>query len=117
MGCGKPFCTCCETAYAEGLADGFKSGFEIGYKRGVRSGYISGYLDGYHRLEPPPAYKKEIASLITSYEPPMLARRIRLSCGCYGTCTCLLPIPSLSYSSLYPKRKCTCIGVCYCVKD
>jgi hypothetical protein len=88
MGCEKLFCSCCETAYADGFADGFKSGFRIGYKRGFRSGYISGYLDGYEGYKPLPIYEREIARLIPEYKPLKLLEPIRLSCGCYSVCTC-----------------------------
>ncbi len=143
MGCGQKYCTCCETAYAEGVADGFRSGFEIGYKRGHRSGYISGYLDCSRGLEPLPEYKSEITPLIDYYKPPkltevgrlpcgcywtctckpMLPEPIgtfmskRLSCGCYGTCTCPPSFSSIDYLNSPRKRKCTCIGICTCGAD
>ena len=142
MGCGKPFCTCCETSYAEGLADGFKAGFNVGYRRGHRAGYISGYLDGYNNLEPLPAYKAEILPLLPEYKPVKLLPAGKLACGCWHYCTCRI-VPELpTYKPLrlgdpdrlpcgclytctcwsrplIPTRtrllnECSCIGVCYC---
>jgi hypothetical protein len=85
MNCGKLFCTCCETAYANGLADGFKSGFGVGVERGYRAGYVSGYVDAANGRAPLRAYADEINHLLpaafnsklpapysASYEPPEL---------------------------------------------
>lgn len=119
MSFGKRYCTCCETAYAEGLADGFKSGFKIGFERGHRSGYISGYVDAYHGREPLPAYKHEITPLIAfeKYEPPKLTDPGRLKCGCYWTCTCPPAIPSLNYFPSSLKRTRMRTGDCNCKED
>ena len=145
MGCGKPFCTCCETSYVAGLADGFKSGFETGYKLGHRNGYVTGYLDRHNNLEPLPQYKASVQSLMPVYEPPKLPELNKLSCGCLITCTCkpllaetsnnqLPDIPSLNrlscgcygtfsciksvqnYFNPILQDRCTCIGNCICGK-
>ena len=122
MGCGKLYCTCCETSYAAGLADGFKSGFEIGYNRGHRNGYVSGYLDRHNGLEPLPQYKNDIKSLLPVYEPPKLPNLNQLSCGCYITCTCK-PLLQKSFSYEPPtipslnRLSCGCYGTCNCLKS
>ncbi len=119
MGCGKPFCTCCETSYVAGLADGFKSGFDLGFRRGHRSGYVSGYLDRHNGYEPLPAYKADIERALPVYEPPKLPDPLKLACGCYSTCTCkpLLPNPISTYRPPEPpvlRLACGCFGTCTC---
>ena len=109
--CGKPFCTCCETAYVEGFCDGYKTGFTRGHK----AGYVSGYLDGHTGMPPLPEYEPIIRPLLQ--EP--ITRR--LSCGCLGTCVCYLSKPSLPVFEPKPlpslRLACGCYGTCTCYLD
>ena len=113
--CGKPFCTCCETAYADGFCDGYKTGFSTGFTRGHKAGYVGGYLDGYTGTPPLPEYEPIIRPLLQ--EP--VSRR--LSCGCYGTCVCYLSKPSLPTFEPKPlpslRLACGCYGTCTCFPE
>lgn len=102
--CGKPFCTCCETAYADGFCDGYKNGFSAGYTRGHRAGYVHGYLDGATDTPPLPIYEPLIKSLLP--DP------LRLSCGCYGTCTCPRLLATIEPPLLTVRLGCGCYGTC-----
>jgi hypothetical protein len=94
MSCGKPFCTCCQRAYLDGLNDGFA----LGFRRGYNAGYISGYVDAARHLAPPAAYVRAINNALDQQRDPK-----RMDAAAY-----LLPTPR--------PRKCTCFGVCTCIE-
>jgi hypothetical protein len=56
MSCGKIFCSCCRTAYREGVLDGL----EVGFKRG----YIEGYSDAAIGLPPLKQFRNEVMEKI-----------------------------------------------------
>jgi hypothetical protein len=107
MSCCTGICSC----YLDGLRQGRSEGFVFG----VRAGYVAGYVDGYVDRSlgvPPPRVLREP---LQAYLPPP---QRKLSCGCYGTCSCygsaltsaklLLPEP------LPVRRTCYCVGFCSC---
>ena len=125
--CGKPFCTCCETAYVAGFVDGLSTGLVAGYDQGHRDGYVAGYLDAEANIPPLPGYQPTVEVLRMLEDTPK-----RLDCGCYGNCVCDLlhrqPLPTVRVScyispqSLLPKSldallgnlPCGCRSVCTC---
>lgn len=123
--CGKPFCTCCDAAYEDGLRDGLEVGLRVGYRLGHGVGYVRGYLDADAGIPPLPEYRVAVAALKAPELIRFLPEPKILSCGCVDVCKGFhLEVPSSSFvpsSRLWEERKpcdvawllpCGCYGYC-----
>lgn len=123
-------CTCCRTAYIDGLFDGLR----VGYRLGHYDGYVGGYLDGHAGNSPLPLLPVMSIRALPMHEttidrepwmPPTAPLLKRLPCGCDGVClkshpTFTLPTAA-SHSSAERTRwdvtksgylPCGCLGFC-----
>ena len=115
MACNKAYCSCCQTAYLEGVTVGVRIGYDLGYQRGYKKGYVDGYVDASLGLPAPSTYRPLIEARLNYLPTPI---ELKKDCGCrLGICRHDTEsfMAKLNPRPVTLRLKCSCLpGYCIC---